>query len=54
MTIIVTIIGTIVGTTSIAVMGTIMAHELMPVDKVPAWLDKSYNTIVKVLDKLFA
>jgi hypothetical protein len=54
MTIILTIIATIACITLVPTMAIIMVYELTPLDKTPAWVEKSYNKIVKVLDKLFA
>ena len=53
-TIILTIIATIACITFVPTMAIIMGYEITPLDKTPAWLEKSYKKVVKVLDKLFA
>ena len=53
-TIILTIIATIACITFVPTMAIIMAYELTPVGEAPAWLEKSYKKVVKMLDKLFA
>ena len=53
MTIALTIIAIIVWFILMPTVAVIMAYELTPMGKTPAWLEKSYNTIAKALDRLF-
>ena len=48
-----TIVATIVGINLVGFMGIIVAYEVTPLDKMPAWLDKAYDRVEKVLEKVF-
>ena len=48
-----TIVASIVGLVLVGFMGIIVAYEVTPLDEMPAWLDKAYDRVEKVLDKLF-
>lgn len=48
-----TIIGSIVGMALVGFMGIIVAYEVTPLEKMPAWLDAAYDKVEKVLDKIF-
>ena len=48
-----TIVATIVGIVLVGFMGIIVAYEVTPLEKMPTWLDKAYDRVEKVLDKIF-
>jgi xanthosine utilization system XapX-like protein len=48
-----TIVASIVGIALVGIMGIIVAYEVTPLDEMPNWLDKAYDRVEKVLDKIF-
>lgn len=48
-----TIVASIVGLVLVGFMGIIVAYEVTPLDEMPTWLDKAYDRVEKVLDKIF-
>jgi hypothetical protein len=48
-----TIAATIVGMVLVGIMVITVAYEVTPLDKMPAWLDRAYYRVEKVLEKIF-